>query len=236
MGGMTQSSFNSTTQGPYSQQMAANGVRATNGSSPTMGQMQQGIGGLLTNDTQQGGFNDFMGGLMGNFAPAFNSMIGSGFEALGMEPPTQQFIPEPQPEQTPINVQPPKDPVVQDNGWGNVKNDYDAINWSLRQGHITREEADWLTRWQRESSANGDSNWVDGSTRNWDYMNSGLTDRNKGIVDKFYKSVSGNWGESPAAAPAAAPAQEAGGIKGLLMTDRVKDAIENAQKVAGLFG
>ena len=68
--------------------------------------------------------------------------------------------------------------------------------------------------------------------KDWQYPNSGLTDKNKGIVDKFYKSVSGNWGGSPAAAPA----QEAGGIKGLLMTDRVKDAIGNAKKVAGLFG
>lgn len=222
---------------PNQQQMAANNVRATNGSTPSMGQMQQGMGGLLTNETQQGGFNDFMGGLMGMFAPAFNSMVGSGYEALGMEPPKQEFVPEPKPEPEPeYEVQPPKDLTA--DGWGGVKNDNDAIRYAMQKGDITPEEAQWLMKWQRE--ANDGNNWVDGSggTKNWDYMSSGLTNQNKGIVDKFYKSVSGNWGGAPSGAQ---QAQKPGGLQGLLHVDGgVMDGIEkargNIKAIRGLLG
>ena len=89
MGGFNTQGFNFQ-QNP--QQAAANQVRATAGSSPTLGQMQQGMGGLLTNETQQGAFNNFMGGLMGTFAPAFNSLINSGYGGSGMEAPTQDHL------------------------------------------------------------------------------------------------------------------------------------------------
>lgn len=220
---------------PNKQQMAANNVRASGSSSPSMGQLQEGMGGLLTNETQQGGFNNFMGGLMGMFGPAFNSMVGSGYEALGMEPPRQEFIPEPKPEPEPV-VQPPKEPTA--NGWGAVKNDNDAIRYALQKGDITPEEAQWLMKWQGE--ANDGNNWVDGSggTKDWDYMNSGLTDRNKGIVDKFYNSVSGNWGGAPSGAQ---QAQKPSGLQGLLHLDGgVMDGIEkargNIKAVRGLLG
>ena len=221
---------------PNQQQMSANNVRATNGSSPSMGQMQQGMGGLMTNETQQGGFSDFMGGLMSSFAPAFNSMVGSGYQALGMEPPQQEFIPVPKQEEPTQEVQPPKDLT---SGWGGVKNDNDAIRWALQNGDITAEEARWLMKWQ-QGDANGNTNFVDGGrgTRNWDYWKSDLSDRNKRIVDKFYKSVSGNWGDAPAGAQ---QKQKPGGFKGLLHLDGgVVDGIEkakgNIKAIRGLLG
>lgn len=223
---------------PNQQQMAANNVRATNGSTPSMGQMQQGMGGLMTNETQQGGFSDFMGGLMSSFAPAFNSMVGSGYQALGMEPPQQEFIPVPRQEEQPTQeVQPPKDLT---SGWGGVKNDHDAINWALKNGDISQQDAAWLRRWQDDNDPNGTANWVDGSrgTKGWDYMKSDLTNENKQIVDRFYKSVSRNWGDAPAGAQ---KAQKPGGFKGLLHLDGgVMDGIEkakgNIKAIRGLLG
>jgi hypothetical protein len=219
---------------PNQQQMSANNVRATPTSTPSMGQLQQGMGGLLTNDTQQNAFNGFMGGLMGSFAPVLNGMVNSGYQALGMEPPAQPVFAVP--EKPTYEVQPPKDPVVQDDGWGGVKTDYDAINYALQKGDISPDEARWLVKWQGE--ANDGNNWVDGSggTKNWDYMNSGLTDRNKGIVDKFYKSVSGNWGGS-----GAQQGQQAGGLKGLLdveggVLDGIEKAKGNIKAIRGLLG
>lgn len=85
------------------QQTAANGVKATPGSSPSLGQMQQGMGGLITNDTQQNAFNGFMGGLTDQFSPMFNSMINSGYQGLGMEAPTQNHL-APEPELSPYEL------------------------------------------------------------------------------------------------------------------------------------
>ena len=125
------------------------------------------------------GANPMMGAFGGQQAPQTPNLM----DILGQMQPAQ-------PEQ------PVAAPVPQDNGWGAVKNDFGAINWAAQRGDISPEEAQWLMRWQ-QNDANGNTNFVDGGkgTRNWDYMSSDLSSQNKGIVDKFYKSVSGNWGE-----------------------------------------
>ena len=157
----------------------------------------------------------------------------------------------------PPSVQPPKQPTA-GNGWGAVSNDQDAIYWALEKGDINRGEADWLLKWQNEA-ADG-NNWVDGSggTRNWDYMSSGLTDRNKGIVDKFYNSVSGNWGGGQQAPQQQAPQQQPPQVPGMAMppqqpqagpainpninpninnlTPQQQQALLNMQKYAGGMG
>jgi len=136
----------------------------------------------------------------------FRSLFGGGEQAPA-DPQNPVFAPPPPPTNQPAPPPPPKQPTA-NNGWGAVSNDQDAIYWAKEQGAITDEEAEWLLRWQSE--ANDGNNWVDGSggTKNWDYMNSGLTGRNKGIVDKFYKEVSGNWGDGqPQQAPPQQPQQ-----------------------------
>ena len=76
MGGFNTQGFSSQQQTP--QQTAANGVKATAGSSPSLGQMQQGMGGNLSNETQQGAFDGFLGGLMKTFEPYFGGLMDRG--------------------------------------------------------------------------------------------------------------------------------------------------------------
>jgi hypothetical protein len=79
-----------STQGMTSQQnpqqAAANGVKATAGSSPSLGQMQQGMGGLLGNETQQGAFDNFFGGLKETFMPFFGGLMDRGEGTLTDNP------------------------------------------------------------------------------------------------------------------------------------------------------
>lgn len=176
---------------------------------------------MLTMDQGMGHASSGMSNLLSSAIPLFGGMIQSGYdnfaanpakqnvaEVTGQEAPApiqmESYLPE-TPVQTPVAEPPP--PAVQDDGWGQVKTDAQAINWALQRGDITQQEAQWLSKWQGE--ANDGNNWVDGSggTKNWDYMNSGLTNQNKGIVDKFYNSVSGNWGGQPAQQVPQSPAQ-----------------------------
>ena len=94
------------------------------------------------------------------------------------------------PETTPIDVEPP----TPDNGWGAVKTNQDAIAWSLANGDITQEEADWLNRWSGEAGHKSDMFVTGGGGfRDWNIGNSDLTGQNKGIVTKFRNSISGNY-------------------------------------------
>lgn len=204
---------NTTNQDP--QKAAAAGIKA--GSNPSLLQMQDAMGGLLTPETMQQAVGGLFGDLKGDFTQSFNdlgafatNMFGNSparsfFNQLTGQTPQQpaELIPDQgilQPPAQPVvePPPPPKEPVAEDDGWGNVKTDNDAIQWALMQGKISPSEAQWLMRWQAE--AGDGNNWVDGSggTKGWDYMGSGLTDQNKRIVDKFYNAVSGNWGGSPA--------------------------------------
>jgi hypothetical protein len=203
----------------------------------------------------KGLINEMVGSVPDNpMTNLFRSIFGGGDEGGG-DPQAPVFAPEP--EQPPVAEPPPppKQPTAS-NGWGAVSNDQDAIYWALEKGDITRDEADWLLRWQNEA-ADG-NNWVDGSggTKNWDYMNSGLTSQNKGIVDKFYKSVSGNWGggqqapqqpqqqpqQQPPQAPGMGmpPQQQQGGpaINPNMnnLTPQQQQALLNMQKYAGGMG
>lgn len=244
MGGISGQQSNSSSSGQGgSQQNAANGVQVTgsgtNMKAPSMGQMQQGMGGLLTMGGMQDAMNNFFSPMVNtvrNVQDDGNQFMAKMFDTnsaknvfdsvasnlFGLDKnevaPSQgdaatEIIqeqqearaPEPVAEPTP---EPVVEPVVEDNGWGAVKNDNDAINWALKNGDISQQDAAWLRRWQAE--ANDGNNWVDGSrgTKDWDYMKSGLTNENKQIVDRFHKSVSGNWGDGKASAGAAPAAQK----------------------------
>ena len=112
-------------------------------------------------------------------------------------------VPAPMFEQPATPVEQTPQPVAQDSGWGGVKNNQDAIAWSLQNGDISPEEAQWLGKWSQESGHKGDM-FTNGGWMNWDHNNSGLTGQNKAIVGKFKNSLSGNYGDAPAA-----PAQQA---------------------------
>lgn len=99
------------------QKVAANKVVATPNSSPSLGQMQEGMGGLVNNETQQ----EALGGLLGNLEDKFGSMFGglieTGQQAMQNHPMLpflqQMGIATPPPEK-PVtsDVPPPKDPVA----------------------------------------------------------------------------------------------------------------------------
>lgn len=207
--------------------------KITAGSKPSLLNMQDAMGGLMTSDGMKEAAGGLLDSVKSDFGSLFNdvgsfatSVFGSNPAAAAFSEATgqpvqqpQQMIPEggiiqPPPEPVsppPVEPPPPVAPTA-GNGWGGVKTDADAIAWAMRKGDITPQEAAWLNRWQGEAN-DGDSNWADGSTRNWDYMNSGLTNQNKGIVDKFYKSISGNWGDAPSRS--AAPQQPTSLPRGL---------------------
>lgn len=180
---------------------------------------------------------------LGTFVDVFNQMaqMGQGLNANNPMYQMSQMInpagdgknggtPEPDPVlqldkeeiMDPRPVVEPPPPVVEptpDNGWGNVKNNQDAIAWALANGDITPEEAKWLGEWSRDSGHKNDMFVTGGGGfRDWDVNNSGLTGQNKGIVNRFRNSISGNYtprsgGGQPQAATAAtyAPGGMAGG-------------------------
>lgn len=90
MGGFNMQGMSSQ-QNP--QEAAANGVKATAGSSPSLGQMQQGMGGLLTNEGQQGAFDNFFGGLKETFMPFFTGMMDRGEGTLNNDPKEPELSP-----------------------------------------------------------------------------------------------------------------------------------------------
>jgi hypothetical protein len=96
-------------------------------------------------------------------------------------------------------VEPVVEPVVEDNGWGAVKTNSDAINWALKKGDISQEDANWLRRWSSDSKrAGGKENiWATGGggVQNWDASHSGLSRENKAIATRFMNSIKGNWGD-----------------------------------------
>ena len=247
MGGISGQMSNSSSSGQSnSQQGAANGVKVTgsgtNMQAPSMGQMQEGMGGLFTVGGMQDAMNNFFSPMINtvrNVQDDGNQFMANMFDTnsaknvfdnvtsnlFGLDKdevaPSQgdaaaEIIQEQQEARAPDPVEEPapepvvEPPVVEDNGWGAVKNDNDAINWALKNGDISQQDAAWLRRWQGE--ANDGNNWVDGSggTKDWDYMKSGLTNQNKQIVDRFHKSVSGNWGDGKGSGGAAPAAQESG--------------------------
>lgn len=217
-------------QGGDPQRTAAASVNSS--SKPSLLTMQDAMGGLLGYDSGQAAAQGLMGDVSGDFSQMFNGIGEFATKMFGNNPgvnffnqltgqqmqPPEQMIPEGgivQPPQQPAAPPPPppKEPVAQDNGWGGVQNDNDAIQWALQKGDITPQEAQWLMRWQ-QNDANGNTNFVDGGkgTRNWDYMSSDLTNRNKQIVDKFYKSVSGNWGPAPEKKKKISDVEQSGGL------------------------
>lgn len=175
-------------------------------SSSTNNTFNQMAGNAQSNSTVAGLQDNLQNNMMGDLLGGFGAMVQDGMQSFGDNPMMNLMggmMGMPVEVQTPdflndfiekYQNREPSQPVAEDNGWGGVKSDSDAINWAVQKGDITPEEAQWLNKWQSE--ANDGNNWVDGSggLMDWDYMNSGLTDQNKGIVDRFHNSVSGNWG------------------------------------------
>lgn len=176
---------------------------------------------------------------LGTFVDVFNQMAAMG-QGMNADNPNYQAAkmfspdgknggtPEPDPvyqldkeeiiDNRPV-VEPPPPVAEPDNGWGSVKTNQDAIAWALANGDITQEEARWLGEWSRDSGHKNDMFATGGGGfRDWDVNNSGLTGQNKGIVNRFRNSISGNYtprsgGGQPQAATAAtyAPGGMAGG-------------------------
>lgn len=205
--------------GQQGQMNAANNVNITNGNqAPSMGQMQEGMGGLLTLQNMNQAFQDFMSPMVNTvrgIQDDGNQLMMNLFdsnpakkafeEATGVEPTSQgdiarETIAEQVADRTPDPVavaEPTPEPVVEDNGWGNVKTDNDAINWALKKGDISQEDANWLRRWSSESVRAGRKKniWATGGggAQNFDASHSGLSSGNRAIAERFKNSIKGNW-------------------------------------------
>lgn len=225
MGGMsTQSQQSQQGQGQQSaggnQMNAANNVKINNKQAPSMGQMQEGMGGLLTLEGMNEAFQNFMSPMVNtvrNFQNEGTQQLLNQFDlnpaktafeqANNIEPVSQgnafaetvaaqNAAREPEPVVEPV-VEPVAEPVVEDNGWGDVKTDNDAINWALKKGDISQEDANWLRRWSSESVRRGrkENIWATGGGGAQTSSHSGLNSRNKAIAERFKNSIKGNWGD-----------------------------------------
>ena len=80
-----------------------------------------------------------------------------------------------------------------------MKTDNDAINWALKKGDISQEDANWLRRWSSESVRGGRKKniWATGGggAQNFDAAHSGLNSGNRAIAERFKNSIKGNWGD-----------------------------------------
>lgn len=207
MGGFTTGGFN-VQQNP--QQAAANQVKATPGSSPSLGQMQQGMGGLLTNETQQNAFSNFFGGLMDTFAPAFNSLINSGYQGTGQEPPVQDHLTPQQPTQ-------PEQSAYE----ARIKALMDQRGW-------TREEA--VANQQNALKLGTDYN-NDGAVTNDEWAKYKQTPTGA----QYAATHTGQPWRTPQPAPQGAPAQPAPQQSSLLMPDGIQRAQKNIKRLGGFF-
>ena len=225
MGGMsTQSQQSQQGQGQQSaggnQMNAANNVKINNKQAPSMGQMQEGMGGLLTLEGMNEAFQNFMSPMVNtvrNFQNEGTQQLLNQFDlnpaktafeqANNIEPVSQgnafaetvaeqNAAREPEPAVEPV-VEPVAEPVVEDNGWGDVKTDNDAINWALKKGDISQEDANWLRRWSSDSVRAGrkENIWATGGggTQDFDASHRGLNSGNRAIAERFKNSIKGNW-------------------------------------------
>lgn len=99
--------------------------------------------------------------------------------------------------------------------WGNLKNNNDVLSFMRQNGALGSDSLNWMGRWFGESGIGGGKDFLTGNVRHWDYMNSGLTDANKGIVGNAMNYLNQFWspleqGQGMPADPA--PAVPPGGI------------------------
>ena len=154
----------------------------------TMGQMMNGQQTMSNRQALTGA--EFFNQLFG-LGQAMNNTNPNGPKVETINPGIDtQAVADSLPETTPVDEPPP----TPDNGWGAVKTNQDAIAWSLANGDITQDEADWLNRWSGDSGHKGDMFVTGGGGfRDWNIGGSDLDGRNKGIVTKFRNSISGNY-------------------------------------------
>ena len=99
--------------------------------------------------------------------------------------------------------------------WGNLNNNNDVLAFMRQNGALGGDSLDWMGKWFGEAGIGGGKDFLTGNVRHWDYMNSGLTDQNKGIVGNAMNYLNQFWspleqGKGMPADPA--PAAPPGGI------------------------
>lgn len=106
-------------------------------------------------------------------------------------------------------------PVSKGLEWGGLKSNNDVLAFMRQNGALGGESLDWMGKWFGESGIGGGKDFLTGNVRHWDYMNSDLTDANKGIVGNAMNYLNQFWspleqGKGMPADPA--PAAPPGGI------------------------
>lgn len=99
--------------------------------------------------------------------------------------------------------------------WGDLTNNNDVLAFMRQNGALGGDSLDWMGKWFGESGIGGGKDFLTGNVRHWDYMNSDLTDANKGIVGNAMNYLNQFWspmeqGKGMPADPA--PAAPPGGI------------------------
>ena len=106
--------------------------------------------------------------------------------------------------------------------WGNLSNNNDVLAFMRQNNALGGDALDWAGRWFGESGIGGGKDFLTGNVRNWDYMNSDLDDRNKGIVGDMINYLGQYW----------EPIKEAG--KGM-PADPPAPKIPTAANMGGIF-
>jgi len=106
--------------------------------------------------------------------------------------------------------------------WGDLANNNDVLAFMRQNNALGGNALDWMGKWFGESGIGGGKDFLTGNVRNWDYMNSDLDDRNKGIVGSAMDYLNQFW----------EPIKEAG--KGM-PADPPAPKIPTAANMGGIF-
>ena len=106
--------------------------------------------------------------------------------------------------------------------WSDLTNNNDVLSFMRQNNALGGDALDWAGKWFGESGIGGGKDFLTGSVRNWDYMNSDLDDRNKGIVGDMMNYLGQYW----------EPIKEAG--KGM-PADPPTPKIPTAANMGGIF-
>lgn len=77
--------------------------------------------------------------------------------------------------------------------WGGLKNNNDVLAFMRQNGALGGDSLDWMGKWFGEAGIGGGKDFLTGNVRHWDYMNSDLDDRNKGIVGNAMNYLNQFW-------------------------------------------
>jgi len=77
--------------------------------------------------------------------------------------------------------------------WGSLNNNNDVLAFMRQNNALGGDALEWMGKWFGESGIGSGKDFLTGNVRHWDYMNSDLTDQNKGIVGNAMNYLNQYW-------------------------------------------